>query len=112
MPIEAVKRDGQGRFLVIKGKLEDSAFTIVNIYAPNVDRCSCQFFENLRGHLLEFGISDEDNIIIGGDFNCPLNPRLDKQGGILVPRANVVSAIEGLQTTFNLHDNWRIKIRT
>ena len=107
--IDAVKRDGQGRLLVIKGKLEDSAFTIVNIYAPNVDRCSRQFFENLQGHLLEFGISDEDNIIVGGDFNCPLNPRLDKQGGILVPRANVVSAIEGLQTTFNLHDIWRIK---
>ena len=102
--IDAVKRDGQGRLLVTKGKLEDSAFTIVNIYAPNVDRCSRQFFENLQGHLLEFGISDKDNIIIGGDFNCPLNPRLDKQGGILVPRANVVSAIEGLQTTFNLHD--------
>ena len=43
----------------------------MNIYAPNVDRCSCQFFENLQGHLLEFGISDEDNIIIGGDFNRP-----------------------------------------
>ena len=59
--------------------------------------------------MLEFGISDEDNIIIGGNFNCPLNPCLDKQGGILVPRANVVSAIEGLQTTFNLHDIWRFK---
>ena len=100
----AAIRYGQGRLLVIKGKLEDSTFTIVNIYAPNVDRCSHQFFENLQGHLLEFGICDEDNIIIGGNFNCPLNPRLDKQGGILVPRANVVSAIEGLQTTFNLHD--------
>ena len=54
--IDAVKRDGQGRLLVIKGKLEDSAFTIVNIYAPNVDCCSRQFFENLQGHLLEFGI--------------------------------------------------------
>ena len=37
--IDAVYRDDQGRFLVIKGKLEDSAFTIVNICPPNVDRC-------------------------------------------------------------------------
>jgi len=42
--IDAVYRDDQGRFLVIKGKLEDSTFTIVNICSPNVDRCSCQFF--------------------------------------------------------------------
>ena len=55
--------------------------------------------------MLEFGISGKDDNIIGGDFNRPLNPRLHKQGGILVPRPNVVSAIEGLQTTFNLHDN-------
>ena len=95
--------------MVIKGKLEDSTFTIVNIYAPNVDHCLRQFFENLQGHLLESGIRDKDNIIIGGDFNWSLNPCLDKQGGILVPQANVVSAIEGLQTTFNLHDIWRIK---
>ena len=59
---------------------------------------------NLQGHLLKFGLCDEDNIITGDDFHCPLNPRLDKQGGILVPLANVISAIEGLQTTFNLHD--------
>ena len=58
--------------------------------------------------MLEFGTSDKCNFM-GGDFNCPLNPRLHKQGGILVKRANVVSATEGLQTTFNLHDNWRIK---
>ena len=99
--IKAVERDGQVRFLVIKGKLEDSAFTIVSIYAPNVDRCS----RDLQGHVLEFGISGKDDNIIGGDFNRPLNPRLHKQGGILVPRPNVVSTIEGLQTTFNLHDN-------
>ena len=30
--IDAVKRDGQGRLLVIKGKLEDSAFAILNIF--------------------------------------------------------------------------------
>ena len=107
--IDAVKRDDQGRLLVIKGKLEDSVFTIVNIYAPNVDSCSRQFFENLQGHLLEFGISDGDDIITGGDFNCSLNPCLDKQGGILVPLANVVSAIEGVQTTFNWNTIWRIK---
>lgn len=57
----------------------------------------------------ELGITNEDNIIIGGDFNCPLNPHLDKKGGILVPRSNVVRAIESLQANFNLHDIWRIK---
>ena len=32
-------------------------------------------------------------------------------GGILIPRANVVGAIEDMQKKFNLHDVWRIKTR-
>ena len=84
-------------------------FILANIYAPNRDRCSRIFFDNLQNHLVQFGISAEDNIIIGGDFNCPLNPHLDKKGGIMIPRANVVGTINELQTNLNLHDIWRVK---
>ena len=27
----------------------------------------------------------EENIMIGGDFNCPLDPKLEKKGGVMVP---------------------------
>ena len=27
-------------------------------------------------------LDEEENIIMGGDFNCPLNPSIDKKGGI------------------------------
>ena len=52
---------------------------------------------------------DTDNIIMGGDFNCPLNPILDKRGGNLMPRRSVINAIERLQWELDLHDIWRIK---
>ena len=38
----------------------------------------------------EFGITNEDYVIVGGDFNCPLNLLLDKKGDILIPHANVI----------------------
>ena len=52
---------------------------------------------------------NEDNIIIGGDFNCPLNPEMDKKGCILIPRQSVIDSIEEMQCTFSLHDIWRIQ---
>ena len=63
----------------MKGKIQDLEYTVANIYAPNKDACSRKFFENLQRVLSEFGITNEDNVIIGGDFSCPLNPLLDKR---------------------------------
>ena len=39
-----------------------------------------------------------------------MNPTLDKQGGIISTRKKIVERIaEEIQTTFNLHDIWRVK---
>ena len=52
---------------------------------------------------------DTDNIIMEGDFNCPLNPIVEKRGGILMLGQSVINAIERLQCELDLHDIWRIK---
>ena len=51
----------------------------------------------------------EENIIMGGDLNCPLNPTLDKKGSIIAPPYSVINSIENIKNTFSLHDIWRIK---
>ena len=48
-------------------------------------------------------------VIIGGDFNCPLNPVYDKKGGNLNQRKSVVEYIDCLQNELDLVDIWRIK---
>jgi len=55
----------------------------------------------------EFG--NEENIIIGGDFNCPLDITLDKRGGLPIPRKYVINSTDELQNEFSLHDIWRLK---
>ena len=63
----------------------------VTLYALN-------FYVNLQKVLLEFKLFEVDSIIVGGDFKCPLNPLLDKKGGILNPRFGVIPAIQVLLT--------------
>ena len=73
-------RDPLGRFIILKIQIDDKVYVLVNIYAPNKDKDLIQFFRKLHGLLQMEDLDSEENIILGGDFNCPLNPALDKHG--------------------------------
>ena len=50
-------------------------------------------------------LESDDNIIIRGNFNCPLDPTKDKKGGILIPsKHQLINSIENIQSEFSLHD--------
>ena len=52
-------------------------------------------------------LDSDSNVIVGGDLNCPLDPIIDKKGGIFIPRQHVINLIENVQNEFSLHDIWR-----
>lgn len=54
-------------------------------------------------------LDTEEKVIMGGDFNCPLNPAYEKKGGNLNQRKSVVKCIDCLQNELDLVDIWRIK---
>ena len=78
-------------------------------YAPNKDKDIVSFFNNLLTTLQEENLDSEDNVIIGGDFNCPLKPEIDKKGVIIIQRTSVTACIDSLQNQLDLVDIWRIK---
>ena len=43
------------------------------------DKDLINFFKNLFAILQKENLESEENIIIGGDFNCPLNPEQIKE---------------------------------
>ena len=77
-------------------------YVLVNIYAPNKDKDLIQFFRKLHILFQSENLDSEGNIILEGDFNCPLNPALDKRGGIMIPRRAAVDSIESLQGELDL----------
>ncbi|CAH3032039.1 unnamed protein product, partial [Porites evermanni] len=84
--------DSQGRYIILKAEIKDKMYVLINIYAPNKDTCIIKFLNTLLFTLRKENLDEEENIILGGDFNCPLNPFLDKKGGILTPRKSVMSS--------------------
>ena len=84
-------------------------YLLINIYAPNKDKHIIDFFNNFLWTLQKENLDEEENIILGGDFNCPLNTTLDKKGGILIPRKSVVASINYIQEELDLVDIWRIE---
>lgn len=101
--------DPQGRYVILKAELKDKMFVLINIYAPNKDTCIIKFLNTLLFTLRKENLDEEENVILGGDFNCPLNPFPDKKGDILTPRKSVVKTIESLQDELDFVDIWRIK---
>ena len=100
--VRQIKRDNHGRILNILLEMDDCTFNMVNIYAPRTDNERQTFFVKLDDF-----ISTEHENIIGGDFNCIANQRLDKCGGNPNARHLAAGTLQAICTQFNLTDVWR-----
>ena len=89
--------DPQGCYIILKAAIADQKYTLINIYAPNKDNDIVDFFEKIRKTLQEEYVDADEKVIVGGDFNCPMNPLLDKKGGSSVPRKIAIASIEYFQ---------------
>ena len=80
----------------------------VNIYAPNKVQDQCRFFDKLKKNIEDCVVNEELRIILGGDFNVPLDSDLDCSGGRPF-RKNSVKHIQNLCLDFDLVDIWCIR---
>lgn len=99
-----VTSDPLGRFVVVTGKLYNTPLILANIYAPNVDdeRFFSTFFTSLpdlNTHIL----------IMGGDFNCVLDPKLDRSSTKTQSLSKSAKLIRSFLNTFKITDPWRFK---
>ena len=64
----AIKRDPEGHFIILKGRIQQEDINIVNIYAPNI-----RAPKYIKKILEDFKKDIDSNIIIVGDFSTPLS---------------------------------------
>ena len=95
--------DKNGRFLVANININQDNLCLVNIYAPNDQNQQVNFFDKIIDPIRR---SSTNNILLGGDFNCPFT-EVDKVGGRdILRKKRTIQAIQDFCNSFDLVDVW------
>lgn len=110
-PVNIIKKytDCDGRYIIIDIELNDQIITIGNLYAPTRDKEKEQI-RVFKSFQEKYDTFKRDSVILGGDFNLYLNPKLDKPDTMSDSNDNphyrkeILSFLE----TEGLVDVWRV----
>ncbi|KAL9984497.1 hypothetical protein ACROYT_G006797 [Oculina patagonica] len=98
------KTDSDGRLATVTTTIDETTLRITALYAPNTDSERTVFFSTIDQYL-----SPSHPNIVGGDFNCITNTKLDKHGGNPQPRQSAITTLLATVTKHNLTDIWRVQ---
>ena len=101
---ELIDQDGDGRVILIKGEVSDQSVALCNLYAPNTDEP--KFYKQVV-NLME-QIEDVDVIVMGGDFNLVLDPKIDRLDSLYNHHGSATILKEYMENV-NLQDIWRLR---
>lgn len=95
------KKDKDGRYVLIKGKMDGSLVTLLNVYAP--PNSDWSFYKRM----FDIMTSDAEGVLIcGGDLNVRLNDKLDSSGtGTSLTKIN--KKINTVMREIGIIDVWR-----
>ena len=77
---------------------------MINVYAPTCPKEKLLFFRSLKHHLNN--LESSTPIFLGGDFNCTINPKLDRTGDN-EPHPQTSEEFKHIVKRFKLIDTFR-----
>ena len=98
--------DKNGRYILTQTSIDETNVVFVNIYEPNDTSQQILFLRDLSSSVLSSYANE--NIMLGGDFNC-VNNAMDKKCGR--PFVSKNAAVTEFESTIRVHsfvDAWRI----
>ena len=100
--VVASNLDNQGNMIYVDLMLGSISFRLINIYAPNTDTPT--FFQNVNVLIEE---NTMDHIVVCGDLNLVLNPKIDCSNYVSVNNPNARQTLIETLNTYNLKDAFR-----
>ena len=67
------------------------------------------FFKQLHGVIKQIGITRNESVIVGGDWNTILDAKIDKAGGVIKTGDTKTLEMKSLIMDLDLIDIWRLK---
>ena len=102
MSIESSLHDNEGRVISVRIKYKEHVINILNIYAPTIPSERKHFMNNIWQYK-----TGDNNLILGGDFNCVEEPSLDKLGGNPTSGTAGIEELKDFTWNNDLLDVWR-----
>ena len=107
-PLEVAETriDKNGRWVLLRGRLDGQEITLGSIYAPNQGQLT--FLQELSLVLREVGT---DKMVIGGDFNSVLDIMMDRSTPPLLgaPAHKIAKGLLEWSKHWGLEDVWRVR---
>ena len=94
--------DPNGRFIIVSGQIHNIRVILANVYAPNSDDDA--FFRRLFSTLPDMS---SHYLIMGGDFNCWLDPQLDRSSSKVPMPSKSAKVIQSFMKEFSVSEVWR-----
>ena len=95
-------KDQSGRYVIVKGVLHGVTISILNVYYPPAH--PSDFITKV---FLDFSAIQSDIAIVGGDFNCLLNPVKDRLPSKAMPLSPQAKALGLICEELGYVDVWR-----
>lgn len=100
----SVISDPNGRFVIVTGQIYNTHLVLANVYAPKYDDDDDAFFRRFFSTLPDMS---SHCLILGGDFNCWLNPQLDRSSSKVCSPLKSNKVIQSFMEEFAVSDAWR-----
>lgn len=94
--------DQNGRYLIVRGLLNQMPVTLINVYGPNFDDPG--FFQTLFRAIPNLS---DSKVVMAGDFNSVVDPLVDRQRPQL-QKSKSSTTLNSLMKGYNLVDIWRL----